>query len=172
MRLDGATAPAKAQRDEQMAMIVAEKFENVEKEALLADTANLSALVKSCESYYDAARSFHNFHGKENSEKYEEVHEKFEKAAEKLSGALAAATGEQPDALLTKARSADVERIVEVAALERANISRAGWPRIFGMLVVSSIAALILFALIFNTASPEVIAEEQRRKEEAAAKQA
>lgn len=170
--VDGATAPAKAQRDEQMAMIVAEKFEKVEKDAILADTDKLSALVKSCESYYDAARSFHNFHGKENSEKYEEVHEKFEKAAEKLSGSLAAATGEQPDALLTKARAADVERIVEVAALERANISRAGWPRIFGMLVISSIAALILFALIFNTASPEVIAEEQRRKEEAAAKQA
>ena len=71
-----------------------------------------------------------------------------------------------------KDREYDVTRVVEVAATGRSDVSKAGWPRIFGMLVFSSIAALILFALIFNTASPEVIAEEKRRKEEAAAKTA
>ena len=170
--VDGATAPAKAERDQQMATIVAEKFESVDKDALLADSAKLSALVKSCEAYYDASRSLENFKGKENSEKYEEIHEKFATRADKLTSCLADVTGESPDVLTSKARVEDVSRVVEVAALERAHISRAGWPRIFGMLVFSSIAALILFALIFNTASPEVIAEEKRRKEEAAAKKA
>jgi len=170
--VDGATAPAKAERDQQMATIVAEKFESVDKDALLADSAKLSALVKSCEAYYDASRSLENFKGKENTEKYEEIHEKFVAKADKLTSSLADVTGESPDVLTSKARVEDVSRVVEVAALERAHISRAGWPRIFGMLVFSSIAALILFALIFNTASPEVIAEEKRRKEEAAAKKA
>ena len=63
-----------------------------------------------------------------------------------------------------------LDKVADTAFDGRAKISKAGWPRIFGMLVVSSAAALFLFALISNVASPEVIAEEKRRKEEAAQK--
>ena len=170
--VDGATAPAKAERDQNMAIVVAEKFEGVDDAALLGDSAKLSALVKSCEAYYDAARSLENFKGKENSEKYEEIHEKFVTKADNLTSCLADVTGESPDALTSEARVEDVSEIVKKAAEGRSEISKAGWPFIFGMLVFSSLAALLLFLAIFNTASPEVIAEEKRRKEEAAAKNA
>ena len=170
--VDGATAPAKAQRDVDMAVIVAEKFESVDDDALLSDPPKLSALVKSCEAYYDAVRSLENFKGKENSEKYEEIHEKFVTKADKLTSCLADVTGESPDVLTSEARAADISDIVKKAADGRSEISKAGWPFIFGMLVFSSLAALLLFLAIFNTASPEVIAEEKRRKEEAAAKNA
>lgn len=168
--VDGATAPVKALRDQNMATVVAERFEGVDSETLLADSAKLSALVKSCEAYYDSSRSLENFQGNKESEKYEKIREKFENNQDKLNQRLAEVTGESPDSFMTQARVYDVTRVVEVAAMGRSDVSKAGWPRIFGMLVFSSIAALILFALIFNTASPEVIAEEKRRKEEAAKK--
>jgi hypothetical protein len=70
---------------------------------------------------------------------------------------LSAATGAHP--------SVDtVEKVKETAGLERAKIAEAGWPRVFGMLVVSSFIAAALFALILNLRSPELVRAEEEAK--------
>ena len=128
---------------------------------------SLSSLVKNAEAYYDADRAYKNFEGDENSAKYTKIVEAMETSTEKLNSCLSKITGVQSDSNTLAGPAGD---IANKAGEERARISQAGWPRIFGMLVFSSIAALLLFALIFNTASPEVIAEEKRRAAEAAKK--
>ena len=165
--VDDATAPYKVERDNAVVGVLALHFNGVDTEALLKDKDSLSSLVKNAEAYYDADRAYKNFEGDENSAKYTKIVEAMETSTEKLNSCLSKITGVQSDSNTLAGPAGD---IANKAGEERARISQAGWPRIFGMLVFSSIAALLLFALIFNTASPEVIAEEKRRAAEAAKK--
>jgi sugar phosphate permease len=167
--VDGATEPIKVDRDLAVAAAVVQNFDGVDQDALLDDSALFSSVVKNAEAYYDAERAFRGFKGSETSKKYAKLESAVTKNAEKFNASLSQATGAQLEGATVAPPSAN---IAEIAAEWRVKISQAGWPRIFGMLVVSSLAALLLFALIFNTASPEVIAEEKRRKEAEAAKNA
>lgn len=164
--VDGATAPVKAERDAAVANVIAENFDGVEASALLEDKDGLGKIVKGAEAYYDADRSFENFKGDKNSKKYKKIVASLEKSEASFDASLKALVGSDAD--LSEQASA----VARVAGEERAKISQAGWPRIFGMLVFSSVAALLLFALIFNTASPEVIAEEKRREQEKSGEEA
>ena len=131
----------------------------------LASSGLLPKIVKAAEGYYDATLAADGIVGDRDSSANQKILQKQQKSAEKLYSELSAATDTNEDVLTLSEKAS---RIATTAGEGRAKISQAGWPRVFGMLVVSSFAALILFAIIFNAASPEVIAEEKRRKEEAA----
>lgn len=162
--VDGATAPYKAERDQRVAAVVSESFDGVSADDL-ASSGLLPKIVKAAEGYYDATLAADGLVGDRDSSANQKILQKQQKSAEKLYSELSAATDTNEDVLTLSEKAS---RIATTAGEGRAKISQAGWPRVFGMLVVSSFAALILFAIIFNAASPEVIAEEKRRKEEAA----
>ncbi|MBR4975999.1 MAG: MFS transporter [Thermoguttaceae bacterium] len=141
--VDSATAPVKAERDQEIAAIV----------QIEANDENLAGIVKAAEGLYDADRRAANA----KPEKAEELTAKAEKARTSLTEKLADATG--------AAVSAEtVDKVKETAGLERAKIAEAGWPRVFGMLVVSSFIAAALFALILNLRSPELVRAEEEAK--------
>lgn len=162
--VDGATAPYKAERDRSVAAVVSESFDGVSAEEL-ATSGLLPKIVKAAEGYYDATLAADGIVGDRESSANQKILQKRQKSAEKLYSELSAATETNEDVLTLSEKAS---RIATAAGEGRAKISQAGWPRVFGMLVVSSLAALVLFAMIFNAASPEVIAEERRRKEETA----
>lgn len=157
--VDGATAPVKAERNEAVAKIVAEDYGMSVDAVLAAENKDaFASLIKSAEAYYDAERIYKET--SPESKKYAKAEEKFQKAESKLKSSLTTITGQQNDEQNFSASATLVSSVGEW----RAKISETGWPIIFKMLVVSSIAALILFGMIYNVASPEVIEEEKRRK--------
>lgn len=167
--VDSATAPIKAERDSNIAAIVQEDL-NAAGVNIAVEASQVSDIVKASESAFDAERSLTNFKGAPDSPKGQKLQAKFAKSNEALDAAFASLLGDNaanaPD--LTTAKT----NVKQAAADGRAKISNAGWPRIFGMLVVSSLAALLLFALIFNAASPELRREEEERKAREAAEKA
>ena len=127
-------------------------------------------LVKALEGVCDSQRSYNNFSVDRESYKGQRITEKLQKNQVKLTKAI---NGVFEGVELTDAQRQKIQDAAMIEAVEgRANISKAGWPLIFGMLVISSLAALILFALIFNAASPELRREERERKEREAAQKA
>lgn len=133
----------KAERDQTIAALV----------QIDVDNENLPAIVKAAEGLCDADRRVANA----KPAKAEEAAAKAEKARTALTEKLTEATG--------AAVSAEtVEKVKETAGLERAKIAEAGWPRVFGMLVVSSFIAAALFALILNLRSPELVKAEEEAK--------
>ena len=141
--VDSATAPVKAERDNTIAAIV----------QIDAADENLADIVKAAEGLYDAERRFQNA----KPAKADALKEKVGKARVALIDKLSAATGAHP--------SVDtVEKAKETAGLERAKIAEAGWPRVFGMLVISSLIAAALFASILNLRSPELVKAEEKAK--------
>lgn len=159
--VDSATAPAKAERDQSVVAIVQQELQTAGV-TIDVDAKQVGALVKASEGAYDAERALSRFTGKADSEQGVKLQSKFDKTDAALDSAFAGILGENAESVdLTQAKAS----VKSVAAEGRAKISSAGWPRIFGMLVISSLAALILFALIFNAASPELRREEQERKE-------
>ncbi len=158
--VDSATAPVKAERDQNIAAVVQEDL-NAAGVNIAVDPANIGSLVKASEGAFDAERSLNNFQGEADSEKGVALAKKSEKAEAALDAALTEIVGDNASEVDLTTVKADVKA---AAGEGRAKISNAGWPRIFGMLVISSLAALILFALIFNAASPELRREEEERK--------
>lgn len=140
--VDSATAPVKAERDQTIAALVQIDVDE-----------NLSAVVKAAEGLFDADRRVANA----KPSKAEEAAAKAEKARTALTEKLTEATGAAVSAEM-------VEKVKETAGLERAKIAEAGWPRVFGMLVVSSFIAAALFALILNLRSPELVKAEEEAK--------
>ncbi len=168
--VDGATATPKAERNQAVALAIADDFAGVEASALVEKRDDLKAVVSAAESYADAKRRDDGFSGDPLSEKKKELSEKRVDKESKLAEALGSLVASLRTDGLNNVSVATLDKVASTAYDGRAKISKAGWPRIFGMLVISSAAALILFALISNVASPEVLAEEKRRKEEAASK--
>lgn len=165
--VDSATAPYKAARDDMVATAVAGAVEIPGFEAEKIQEIGVSGLVKALEGAYDAQRSYDNFSGSRETYAGQKVTEKLEKSRGKLTEAI---NGIFEGAELTDAqRTKIVETATKEAIQGRANISKAGWPLIFGMLVFSSFAAMLLFAMIFNAAAPELRREEQAQKEREAA---
>lgn len=141
--VDSATAPVKAERDQAIAAIV----------SIEANDENLAGIVKAAEGLYDADRRAANAKP-----------EKAESAAKKAADARTALTDKLADATGAAVSADTVEKVKETAGLERAKIAEAGWPRVFGMLVVSSFIAAALFALILNLRSPELVRAEEEAK--------
>ena len=168
--MDGATATPKAERNQAVALAIADDFAGVEASALVEKRDDLKTVVSAAESYADANRRDDGFSGDPLSEKKKELSEKRVDKESKLAEALGSLVASLRTDGLNNVSVATLDKVASTAYDGRAKISKAGWPRIFGMLVISSAAALILFALISNVASPEVLAEEKRRKEEAASK--
>lgn len=174
--VDSATAAPRAVRDANIAIELATQL-NPEQEDLatiLVKSPDLPGVVKSAEAYYDARHAVEIFEAKKGdleSKKGQDLviaqQMTLDKFHSKVSDLANLAKLESVEMTETAVASS-LEPLAKIAAEGRADISRAGWPRIFSMLVISSLAALILFALIFNTASPEVLREEQARKEAAA----
>lgn len=144
--VDSATAPVKAERDNTIAAIVQIDVEN----------ENLAAVVKAAEGLYDAERRAANA----KPEKAESAAKKAEEARTSLTEKLAAATGVEVAAVSAET----VDEVKATAGAERAKIAEAGWPRVFGMLVISSFIAAALFALILNLRSPELVKAEEEAK--------
>ena len=192
--VDGATRQPKIERDIAVATVVAQLNPDVDS-GRVRDSKAFPDLVKSAEKYADATKAasrvskdelrvieaklggieanvkidvdrINNILGEDekNLKKSELIAKKYE-ARNALSGNVLKVLGANANDAVAEEH---LNEIADVAIQGRADISKAGWPRIFGMLVVSSLAALILFALIFNAASPEVLREEARRREEAA----
>ena len=157
--VDGATAQPKVDRDVAVAAAVAELSPSgVDKDVVLANE-KFKDVVKKAEAYGDAKRGVDG----------DDLEKLPPEKALKVSEARAALSDSVHEVVGADELSLDKLAVIAQKAVDgRANISKAGWPRIFGMLVVSSLAALILFALIFNAASPEVLQEEARRREESA----
>ena len=141
--VDSATAPVKAERDQTVAAIVKIDVEN----------ENLAGIVKAAEGLYDAERRAANA----KPEKAEALQAKADKARTDLTEKLAAATG-------AAVAAETVDKVKETAGAERAKIAEAGWPRVFGMLVISSLIAAALFASILNLRSPELVRAEEEAK--------
>ena len=141
--VDSATAPVKAERDQAIAAIVQIDVEN----------DKLAGIVKAAEGLYDADRRAANAKP-----------EKAESAAAKADAARTALADKLADATGAAVAAETVENVKETAGLERAKIAEAGWPRVFGMLVVSSFVAAALFALILNLRSPELVRAEEEAK--------
>ncbi|MBR4833684.1 MAG: MFS transporter [Thermoguttaceae bacterium] len=141
--VDSATAPVKAERDQTVAAIVKIDVEN----------ENLPAIVKAAEGLFDAERRAANA----KPEKAEALQAKAEKARTALAEQLADATG-------FVVAEGTVDKVKETAGAERAKIAEAGWPRVFGMLVISSLIAAALFASILNLRSPELVRAEEEAK--------
>ncbi len=171
--VDSSTAPYKAERDAQVVITLSRVYGKTDEEIQkVADTLlrgdSLAKVVKEAEGYYDARRSYENsvekYGDASSSPKTAKLGKKLESKREKLTSAFDAVAEELNQKPAIVARDLNFDQTVSDVAKGRAAISKAGWPRIFGMLVVSSLAALVLFALIFNVASPEVLREEQERK--------
>lgn len=166
--VDSATEPYEIQRSANVAAAVAQTIdvEGIDADKILAK--GVDDLVKAAEGAYDTQHSYDLFKGDRESYQGKKLTEKLEKRRASYDAAI--------DKLLEgitldDAQRTSVEEAVTKAAIEgRAEISNAGWPRVFGMLVFSSFAALVLFALLFNAASPELRREEEERKACAAAK--
>jgi len=173
--VDSSTAPFKAERDTQVATVISQAYEGVEGvdigalQQTLLQGDSLKKVVKEAEGYYDAERSYNNCveknGGDASNPKMEKLSKKLESKKTKLLSAFDDVASELKQNNVIVDSDARFAAVVDAAAKGRAAISKAGWPRIFGMLVVSSLAALVLFALIFNVASPEVLREEKERKE-------
>ncbi len=144
--VDSATAPVKAERDNTIAAIIQVDVEN----------ENLADVVKAAEGLYDAERRAANA----KPAKAESAAKKAEEARASLTEQLAAATGVEASAVSAET----VDKVKETAGLERAKIAEAGWPRVFGMLVISSLIAAALFASILNLRSPELVKAEEEAK--------
>ena len=168
--VDSATAPFKDARDDMVATAVAGAANVPGYDADRIRKVGLADLVKATENVYDSQRSYDGFSGDRESYKGQKITEKLQKNKVKLSSAI----NELFEGVeLTDDQRAKIQDAATLEAIEgRANISKEGWPLIFGMLVVSSFAALLLFALIFNAASPELRREEQERKERESAQKA
>ncbi|MBR4750344.1 MAG: MFS transporter [Thermoguttaceae bacterium] len=168
--VDSATAPFKEARDDMVATAVAGAAEVPGVDAENIRNLGVADLVKALEGVCDSQRSYENFSGDRESYKGQKITEKLQKNQVKLTNAI---NGLFEGVELTDAQRQKIQDAAMIEAVEgRANISKEGWPLIFGMLVISSFAALILFALIFNAASPELRREEQERKEREAAQKA
>lgn len=168
--VDSATAPFKEARDDMVATAVAGAAEVPGVDAENIQNLGVADLVKALEGVCDSQRSYENFSGDRESYKGQKITEKLQKNQVKLTNAI---NGLFEGVELTDAQRQKIQDAAMIEAVEgRANISKEGWPLIFGMLVISSFAALILFALIFNAASPELRREEQERKEREAAQKA
>lgn len=141
--VDSATAPVKAERDQEIAAIV----------QIDVESDKLAGIVKAAEGLYDADRRAANAKP-----------EKAESAAAKADAARTALTDKLAEATGAAVSAETVEKVKETAGLERAKIAEAGWPRVFGMLVVSSFIAAALFALILNLRSPELVRAEEEAK--------
>lgn len=141
--VDSATAPVKVERDQMIASIAQIEVEN----------ENLPAIVKAAEGLFDAERRAANA----KPEKAESAAKKAAEARTALADKLAEATG-------FVVAEGTVDKVKETAGAERAKIAEAGWPRVFGMLVVSSFIAAALFALILNLRSPELVRAEEEAK--------
>ena len=144
--VDSATAPVKAERDSAIAAIVSLEVND-------DNAKTLAGIVKAAEGLYDADRRAANAKP-----------EKAESAAKKAADARTALTDKLADATGAAVSADTVEKVKETAGLERAKIAEAGWPRVFGMLVVSSFIAAALFALILNLRSPELVRAEEEAK--------
>ena len=168
--VDSATAPFKDARDDAVATAVAGAADVSGVTDLVIKERGVGDLVKALEGVCDAQRAYDNFAGNRESYKGQRITEKLQKNNVKLTSAI----NELFEGVeLTDDQRTKIQFAATIEAIEgRANISKEGWPLIFGMLVVSSFAALILFALIFNAASPELRREEQERKEREAAQKA
>lgn len=136
----------------------------------------IEKLVKSAESLYDSNEALKSFVDKAKSKgkdanlsegKGEKLINKRDKAIAAMRDAIEALPGGK--SLDPETSDKLKESIVATTIKGREEIVKAGWPRIFGMLVISSLAGIVLFALIFNAASPEVLREEKERKEREAA---
>ncbi len=168
--VDSATAPFKEARDNMVAVAVAGAAEVPGVDAEKVRNLGVADLVKALEGVCDSQRSYNNFSGDRESYKGQKITQKLQKNQVKLTNAI---NGIFEGIELTNAQRQKIQDAAMIEAVEgRANISKEGWPLIFGMLVISSFAALILFALIFNAASPELRREEQERKEREAAQKA
>ncbi|MBQ9812254.1 MAG: MFS transporter [Thermoguttaceae bacterium] len=168
--VDSATAPFKEARDDMVATAVAGAAEVPGVDAENIRNLGVADLVKALEGVCDSQRTYENFSGDRESYKGQKITEKLQKNQVKLTNAI---NGLFEGVELTDAQRQKIQDAAMIEAVEgRANISKEGWPLIFGMLVISSFAALILFALIFNAASPELRREEQERKEREAAQKA
>ncbi len=161
--VDSATAPYKDARDENVRAAVVQAFNGaVENVDAKLDKNMLGALIKASEGSYDSQRSYDNFKGDRESYKGRKITEKLEKKNAALESVVTDIIGGSTvdESILTNVK----EMAIQTSIDGRAKISTAGWPRIFGMLVASSLIAMILFALIFNAASPELRREEDERK--------
>ena len=168
--VESATAPFKEARDDMVATAVAGAAEVPGVDAENIRNLGVADLVKALEGVCDSQRSYENFSGDRESYKGQKITEKLQKNQVKLTNAI---NGLFEGVELTDAQRQKIQDAAMIEAVEgRANISKEGWPLIFGMLVISSFAALILFALIFNAASPELRREEQERKVREAAQKA
>lgn len=141
--VDSATAPVKAERDQAIAAII----------SIEANDENLAGIVKAAEGLYDADRRAANAKP-----------EKAESAAKKAADARTALTDKLADATGAAVSADTVEEVKKTAGAERAKIAEAGWPRVFGMLVISSLIAAALFASILNLRSPELVKAEEEAK--------
>lgn len=167
--VDNATAPVKAERFEDVAGAVSKVLSEHEVNAVI-NADQTADLIKACEKAYDTKRAIENFSGSRTSVKFEQLEKKSLDATAALNTAVYKLLG---DSIYDEERHVvdpdivpEIEKVATDVTIEgRKEISQTGWPLIFGLLVFSSLAALVLFALIFNAASPEVLREEKERKE-------